>query len=207
MKRFRATILAICLILGWLGYTDLSTYLRNPEPLQISINELERSGAPREWLTVADGYQDLLQAINMSGTMEIDSFLVPLKSAPDAAEARVWFETRDPQIVDTLKTYYFLLEQEDQKAGFLQENRDLFHGQRALTGMTADSLVADSNQQKLVKLLKEMNVPVSESTIFISEGKQPAFWRGVFYAAMALIGLLKVAADLRKKNTPAKLQE
>jgi len=200
MKRFRVTIIAVCLILGWLGYADLRLLLRNPKPLEISIVDLERTGAPREWLTIDNGYQDLLKAINMSGTMEIDSFLVPLKSSKEADNTRVWFETRDPQIIKTLKTYYFVLDTEEQQQAFVLENQTLFSAQRQLIGMTADNLVADSNQQKLTKLLQEMNIPVTENTIFISEGKQPVVWRGIFFTGIAIIGLVKVLLSFRKSD-------
>ena len=200
MKRFRVTIIAVCLILGWLGYADLRLLLHNPKPLEISIADLERTGAPREWLTIDNGYQDLLKAINMSGTMEIDSFLVPLKSSKEADNTRVWFETRDPQIIKTLKTYYFVLDTEEQQQAFVLENQTLFSAQRQLIGMTADNLVADSNQQKLTKLLQEMNIPVSENTIFISEGKQPVVWRGIFFTGIAIIGLVKVLLSFRKSD-------
>ena len=200
MKRFRVTIIAVCLILGWLGYADLRLLLRNPEPLEISIADLEITGAPREWLTIDNGYQDLLKAINMSGTMEIDSFLVPLKSSKQADNTRVWFETRDPQITKILKTYYFVLDTEEQQQAFISENQTIFSAQRQLTGMTANNLVADSNQQKLTKLLQEMNIPVTENTIFISEGKQPVVWRGIFFAGMAIIGLVKVLLSFRKSD-------
>ena len=200
MKRFRVTIIAVCLILGWLGYADLRLLLRNPEPLEISIADLEITGAPREWLTIDNGYQDLLKAINMSGTMEIDSFLVPLKSSKQASNTRVWFETRDPQIIKTLKTYYFVLDTEEQQQAFVLENQTLFSAQRQLIGMTADNLVADSNQQKLTKLLQEMNIPVTENTIFISEGKQPVVWRSIFFTGIAIIGLVKVLLSLRKSD-------
>ena len=200
MKRFRVTIIAVCLILGWLGYADLRLLLRNPEPLEISIADLEITGAPREWLTIDNGYQDLLKAINMSGTMEIDSFLVPLKSSKQASNTRVWFETRDPQIIKTLKTYYFVLDTEEQQQAFVLENQTLFSAQRQLIGMTADNLVADSNQQKLTKLLQEMNIPVTENTIFISEGKQPVVWRGIFFTGIAIIGLVKVLLSFRKSD-------
>jgi hypothetical protein len=139
MKRFRITILAICLILGWLGFADLSLLLRNQEPQQVSITELESKGAPREWLTVNDGIQDLLQAINISGSMTIDSFLVPLKLDSEATTMKVWFETRDPQIIEALKNYYFILETEAQKSEFVEANKKLFMGRRPLTGMTADT--------------------------------------------------------------------
>ena len=200
MKRFRITILAICLILGWLGFSDLSLLLRNQEPQQVSIAELEVKGAPREWLTVTDGVQDLLQAINMSGSMTIDSFLVPLKLDSETTTMKVWFETRDPQIISVLKNYYFILETDAQKAEFVEENKHLFMGRRSLTGMTADNLVASSNKNKLTELLQEMNIPVSEETIFISEGKEPAIWRGLFFAIISVIGLAKIFISFARQG-------
>ena len=201
MKRFRITIIAVCIILAWLAYTDLSLYLRNPEPLTISITELEVNGAPREWLQIDDGVQNLLQAINMSGTMEITSFLVPLKqSKDDSKETRVWFETRDPEILDLLKTYYFLLNTDKEREEFVKKNKDIFFAKRQCTGLTADSLVAESNQKKLTELLQAMNIPVAEDTIFISEGKQPFLWRGVFFAVISVAGLLRVGLTLVKKE-------
>lgn len=200
MKRFRATIIAICLILGWLGYADLSLLLRNQTPLDISITTLESTGPPREWLTIHDGYQDLGQAINMSGTIEIGSFLVPLKSSASTEDVNVWFETRDPEIIDTLKKYYFLLETEEQQEEFFEENQLFFSAQREITGMTVDNLVADSNRKKLTKLLQEMNIPLSDNTIFISEGKKPAVWRGIFFMGIAIIGLIKVALSSKTSS-------
>lgn len=200
MKRFRITIMAICLLVGWLGYSDLTILLRNPEPLEISIVDLEITGAPREWLTVNKGYQDLLQGINMSGTMEVGSFLIPLKSSPDSKEIRVWFETRDPEIIETMQTYYFILDTEEQRQDYLAENRLFFSAQRQLTGMVTGNLVADSNQKKLTQLLQKMDIPVAENTIFISEEKQPVVWRGIFFAVIAAIGLIKVGLSFRKKE-------
>jgi len=201
MRRFRVTIIAVCIILGWLGYTDLSLYLRNPEPLKISITELEAHGAPREWLQIDDGVQNLLQAINMSGTMEITSFLVPLKSSKDdTQETRVWIETRDPKILDLLKTYYFLLNTDEEREAFVKKNEDIFFAKRQYTGLTADNLVAESNQDKLTELLQAMNVPVSQDTIFISEGKAPFLWRGVFFAIVSIAGLIKVGLTFIKKE-------
>ena len=198
MKRFRVTLIAVCLLVGWLGYSDISVLLRNPEPLEISIFDLETTGAPREWLTINNGYQDLLQGINMSGTMEVGSFLVPLKSSIGSDDVRVWFETRDPQIIEVLKTYYFTLDTEEQRQAFLLDNQQLFSAQRQLTGMTAGNLVSDSNQKKLTQLLQQMNIPVAENTIFISEEKQPVVWRGIFFAGIAIIGLIKVGLSFRE---------
>ncbi|MBE0503043.1 MAG: hypothetical protein IBX46_02845 [Desulfuromonadales bacterium] len=198
MKRFRVTLLVVCLVLGWLGFTDLALYLRNPEPQVINIEELVQQGAPREWLKIEGGYRDLLQAINMSGTVEITSFLVPLKPSESSNDLLIWFETRDPQILSALKTYYFHLETERARAEFLKENQSLFSGRYDLQGMTVSSLIADSNASKLKELLTTMNIPVSDQVIFISAGKVPSTGRGLFFAAMALLGLSKLLFDLCK---------
>jgi hypothetical protein len=198
MRRFRVTLLVVCLLLGWLGYTDLSLLLRNQAPQQLSISELETQGPAQEWISVSGGYQDLLQAINMSGTIEIDSFLVPLKGSVKGADSNIWFETRDPQIVNLLKNYYFKLDTEEQRQQFREDNRELFTAPRVVTGMTVDNLIANSNSSKLKKLLQEMNLPVAENVIFISEGKEPTALRGFFFSAMAIIGLLKLLLDLKK---------
>ena len=204
MKRFRVTLLVVCLLLGWLGFNDLSLFLRNRTPQSITIEELDKQGAPREWLSIDGGYQDLQQAINMSGTMEIDAFLVPLKPSEDSDNLLIWFETRDPQIVSTLKTYYFKLDSDDARERFMEENHQIFFAQRNLTGMTVGNLIADSNKNKLEELLTEMNIPVSDQIIFISEGKEPAWGRGLFFVAMALIGLTKLMFNLFKKNDRSK---
>lgn len=195
MKRFRLTLIVVCLLLGWLGFTDLSLLLRNPEPLPISLTELTDQGPPREWLRIEGGRQNLLEAINMSGTMEIDAFLVPLKQTAQQKTTQVWFETRDPQIVAALKHYYFVLETEQQRRDFLDENRELFFAHRPVVGMTVSGLIAGSNENKLHELLRQVDVPVSEQTIFISEGKRPAVWRGVFFSLIAVLGLAKALRD------------
>lgn len=201
MNRFRVTFIAVCCVLAWLAYTDLSLLLRNPQPLSISIRALESMPAPpREWLTVADGYPQLLQGINMTGSMEFSAFLIPLTSSPDSDQFTVWVETRDPKILDALSIYYFNLESETQRQEFLEQHADLFSHPRSITGMTASNLVASSNQRQLVKLLEQMGVVTTETPIFISENKQPAIWRGVFYAVVALAGFLKLALDQRNKT-------
>lgn len=200
MRRFRVTLLVVCLLLGWLGYSDLSLLLRNQAPQQLTISELETNGPAQEWLSVSGGYQDLQQAINMSGTMEIDSFLVPLKRSASSPDHTVWFETRDPQIVNLLKTYYFNLDSDAQRQQFKEENREFFTAQRDISGMTIDNLIADANSENLKKLLREMQLPVADNVIFISEGKQPTVLRGFFFATIALIGLLKLLFDCKQSR-------
>jgi len=201
MNRFRVTLISVCLVLIWLAYNDISLLLRNPDPLVISINELEAlDKAPREWMTVTGGYPNYLQAINMTGSMDFEAFLVPLTSSPGSNNYKIWFETRDPEILNALSTYYFTLNTENQRQEFLDKNSHLFTGQRHLTGMTAAELVANSNQKKLVSLLEQMGIEVTGTPIFISETKEPAIWRGAFFALVAFAGLMKLTWDIRSRS-------
>lgn len=207
MKRFRITLLVICLVLGWLGFNDLALYFRNPTPQSIDIEALTQQGAPREWLKIEGGYRDLLQAINMSGTVDVTSFLVPLKRSEKDNNLQIWYESRDPKVLNALKTYYFDLDTDADRAKFIAENRQLFMGRYDLSGMTVSSLVADSNRGKLKELLTKMKIPVSEQVIFISEGKVPSSLRGFFFVAMALLGLGKLLYDLNKSRKEVSNQD
>lgn len=198
LQRFRVTLVAICLVLIWLGWADVGLYLRNQTPQSIPLAELERQGAPREWLTIQEAYPDFLQSISTSGSLQIDAVLVPLKRSPDTAEFRVVAEVRDPQFLDRFRTYHLLLDTEAEKAAFLQQHAAELTGRRDLTGLVVTGTVASGNRDKLLELAKEVNLPVANDVIFISEGKQIAYIRGFFFMGLGLVALAKLILQWRK---------
>jgi hypothetical protein len=203
MKRFRFTLLAICLVLLYLGWTDIDILLRNPSPATVSIEELEKGNVPREWLHVTGGHLNLLEAISTSGSIELDAFLVPLKSSPEAETFHVLVETRDPRVQELLATYHFNLETAAEKEAYLKANAAEFQGQREVTGMVVTGLIASGNRDKLMKLAKEVGLQVPPDVIFLSEGKEPGRWRGFFFLGVGLLGLIKVLMLWKKPPQPA----
>ncbi|OFX22545.1 MAG: hypothetical protein A2V77_14150 [Anaeromyxobacter sp. RBG_16_69_14] len=201
MHRFRVTLLAVCLLLVFLGGIDLRTVLRNPRPLRTTVSELERSAPGREWLSV-EGYVDLLQAISTSGTVEVEAFLVPLKSSPGARSYRVLVETRDPAIVEALKTYHFGLDSELERSRFVEERRELFSGRRDVTGMLTSTLTGTGNRDRLRTLAKDYGEKVPDEPVLITEGLEPARLRGFFLAGVGLLGVIKVLSGWKKKAGP-----
>jgi hypothetical protein len=199
MKRFRVTLLAVCLVLVLLGGADLRTLLRNPAPARVSIAELERSAPAREWVSVEGGFLDLLQAISTSGSVEVDAFLVPLRSSPDAPRYRVLVETRDPVIVDALKAYHFKLDSEQERSKFVAAHRELFFGRREVTGMLMSGLVGKSNRDRLRTLARQYGEELPADPLLITEGKEPARLRGFFLAGVGLLGLLRSLSWWRRK--------
>jgi len=206
MKRFRFTLLAICLVLLYLGWTDIALFLRNPSPAAVSIEELEKGNVPREWLHVTGGNLNLLEAISTSGSVEIESFLVPLKSSPEEKSFSVLVETRNPRILELLATYHFNLETAEEKEAYFKANAAEFQGLRDVTGMVVSGLIASGNRDKLMKLAKEVGMQVPPDVLFLSEGKEPGRWRGIFYLGVGLLGLIKVLM-LWKKPPQAAVEE
>lgn len=198
MKRFRFTLLAVCLLLLFLGWNDVSLTLRNPSPLSIDIAELERNGAPREWLHVTGGIQDLEEAISTSGSVEVDALLVPLKSTSESETFRVLVETRHPALLEHFKAYHFQQDSVFAKERYLQEHRADFHARRDLTGMLVGGLIAGANRDKLMQLSREIGLEVVDDVVFVSEGKEPTRYRGFFFLGVGLLGLVKVLLMWRK---------
>ena len=203
MKRFRFTLLAICLVLLYLGWSDASLNLRNPSPLTVETSELERSDAPREWLHVTGGVQDLEEAISTSGSVEIEALLVPLKSSPRAENFRVLVETRNPRLIDHFRAYHFKHDSVFAKENYLREHEAEFHARRDITGMLVGGLVASGNRDKLMQLAKDVGMEVADDVIFISEGKEPPGYRGFFFLAVGLLGMVKVLLMWKPKQPAA----
>ena len=198
MRRFRYTLIAVCLVLLFLGVTDLILWFNNQTPQAVTVETLEQTGAPREWLSVKGGYQDLDRGVSTSGSLEMEALLVPLLAHPDQEQIRIMVETRNPHLLKLFQDYHFLTDTIPDKQRFRREHSDEFKGQREITGMLVSGVIARGNQQKLLKLSKQTGLNIADDVIFLSEGKEPEKWRGVFFTVVGLLGLFRVLT--RKKQ-------
>lgn len=208
MQRFRYTLLAVCLVLLFLGVHDLLLMMRNPEPAVVSIAALEAGDVPREWLNIEGGVWDLREAISTSGSIEIEAYLVPLRSSADPqAPIHVMVETRDPAVIKLMTEYTFSFDTDRERQAFVEANLDKFVGRHDVAGMEIGGLIASGNRDKLLTLARNLKMPVEENVIFVSEGKVPGKISGVFFTLMAILGLGKVILMIRKKAPAAAAQE
>jgi len=198
MRRFRYTLLAICLVLLFLGGSDLLLWFNNQSPRTVTIESLENAGAPQEWLHVTSGYQDLDRAISTSGSVDMEALLVPLLTAPDQQQIKVLIETRNPHLLQIFQDYYFFTDTLQQRQAFRREHLAEFSGQREVTGMLVAGLIARGNRQKLLKLAQQTDLDVADDVIFLSEGKEPGKWRGLFFSVVGLLGLVKILTHKKK---------
>ena len=199
MRRFRYTLIAVCLVLVFLGGNDLLIWLDNQEPSPVPIDVLEDSGPQRDWLQIVNGYQDLDRAISTSGAVEMDALLVPLLSSPDQQQIRVLIETRDNGLLKIFREYHFLTDTLPEKQQFRSKHAADFKGQRNVTGMLVSGLIARGNRQKLVELARQTSLDIADDVILLSEGKTPAKWRGVFFTVIGLLGLIRVIITPKSK--------
>ncbi|KIH77992.1 hypothetical protein SAMN05660860_02339 [Geoalkalibacter ferrihydriticus] len=202
MRRFRFTLIAVCLVLLYLGYNDSSLTLRNPEPYAIDLATLIEEGAPREWLHVTGGRVNLDAAISTSGQVEIKALLIPLVQHPDDTRFHVLVETRDPALLELLHTYHFRFDNVFAQERFRQEQAHMFHAPREVTGMLAGGLKGSSNRDKLMELAQQVGLDVPDDVIMLSEGKEPPRYRGFFFLAMGLAGLVKAGLMFRTPSAP-----
>lgn len=200
MRRFRFTILAVCLVLLWLGGTDLALWQRNPAPATVQLTTLEERGAPREWLRITDACFDLERAISMSGDIPPKALLVPLTSTPEGQNDQVWVESREPEYLELMISYHVLPDSEWEKKQFLLKNRERFHPCREIEGMLASTTTATANRNKLLKVLERADIDPPIDVLFISEGKEPSTWRGSFFAAVGLLGMIRIFTRWRNRS-------
>jgi hypothetical protein len=203
MKRFRFTLIAVCLVLLYLGGSDLLLWFNNQSAQTLSISQLEESGAPQEWLNVKAGYMDLDRAISTSGSVEMEALLIPLVTHPDQQRIRVMVETRSTDLLQLFKEYHFFTDTIPEKQAFRNKHAEEFRGQRDVTGMLVAGLIARGNQQKLLKLAKQTGLDIADDVIFLSEGKVPGKWRGVFFTVVGLLGLVRVLTGKTERRPPA----
>lgn len=192
MQRFRVTLIAVAAILLFLGITDLSLWWRNRAPTSVDIAVLAEQGAPTEWLKVGGGYMDLDRAISTSGTIELEALLVPLLVEPDQEEIPVLVETRNPHLLELVRGFHFTPETAAEQEAFRKEHADEFVARREVTGMLVSGMIAKGNRTKLLELAQETGLNVQEDVIFLSEGKIPQLWRGLFFTLVALGTVLKL---------------
>ncbi len=192
MIKFRVTFLAISAILLFLGVSDLGLWWHNRIPTPASTATLVSQGPPAEWLKISDGYFDVDRAISTTGTIELEALLVPLLAEPDQQEIRVLVETRHPRTLELVNGYHFLPETEEEQIAFRKANEAEFMAKRDFTGMLVSGLIAKGNRTKLLKLARETGLNIDDNVIFISEGKIPQLWRGLFFTIVALLAILKV---------------
>jgi len=203
MHRFRFTLIAVCLLLLFLGGSDLFLWYNNQTPLSVTIDALEASGAPRDWLHVTDGHQDLDRAISTSGSIELEALLIPLTGAPGQEQIRVLIETRNPHLLELFKKYHFFADTLPDKQAVRAQYAAEFLGQRDITGMLMGGFIAKGNRQKLLELAQQTGLAIDQDVILLSEGKEPERWRGVFFAVVGLLGLVRVLSRKNNLSPPA----
>ncbi len=193
--KFRVTILVVCAMLLYLGYTKISFLLRNPEPEVIALEKSQDiSKAAREWVTITGGTLLLKEAISSNGEVELEALLVPLVLNKLETKFRIMIETRDPQLLRAYSTYYLGMETEAEKEKYFNDNIEVFESTKSIVGVIKTGSEADYNRKKLFELAEITNTNIAEDVTYIlATDDEPDKYGGFFYIIIALFGLMKVA--------------
>jgi hypothetical protein len=191
--------LAFSLILLFLGYNDITLFLKNKTPQIIDVKELLSGKPHKKRLIIKNGYLDLKNAISTSGSIEIDALLVPLTDKPGKQPYKIFVETRDENIVKLVTTYNFDFDTEYQREQFYKKHEKEFYPKKDIGGMMFSQLIANTNQTKLLKLVEQVGLKVKKPVFFFSENKTPPKYRGFFFMIVGIAGLIKSLTMLKNK--------
>lgn len=196
--RYRATLFTVCAVLGFLGGDDLWVALQNRAP-HVRVNTLE--AAPHEhWLRFEGARLDIAEAINTTGTVEVQGLLAPLR-AGEGGPVKVLVETRDAARIDLFKRYHFGPDTEADKAAFREQHREALLASVPVQGLRMRGLVARSNHGKLRQMAQEGGLQLAPDALILVEGETPSPWRGSFFLLVALAGLVKVVLMGRRASS------
>lgn len=193
---YRVTLAAVCAVLGFLGGDDLWVALQNRAP-HLLVNRLD-AGTHQHWLRFEGAKVDLAEAINTTGTVDVQGLLAPLR-LPQGGPVKVLLETRDAARIDLFKRYHFGPETEADKALFLEQHRNTLLAPVPVQGLRMRGLVARSNHRKLRQMAQEGGIELAPDTLILVEGETPSPWRGSFFLLVALAGIAKALLMGRPK--------
>lgn len=195
--RYRVTLATICGVLAFLGGDDLWVFFQNRVP-HVRVGSLDVPPG-QHWLRFERVTVDLPEAINTTGTVEVQGLLVPLRIG-ERGPVKVLLETRDAARIALFTRYHFGPDTEAEKAGFLAQHRDALQARTTVQGMRMRGLVARSNHRKLRQLAQEGGLDLAPDALILVEGERPSPWRGSFFLLVALAGLVKVVHMGRQKE-------
>ncbi len=194
---YRATLVTVCAVLGFLGGDDLWVALQNRTP-HVHQNSLDVP-AGQHWLRFEGARMDLVEAINTTGTVEVQGLLAPLR-LPSGGAVKVLVETRDAARIELFKRYHFGPDTEVDRAAFREQHHAELLSVVSVQGLRMRGLVARSNHGKLRDMAKEGGLDLAPDALILVEGETPSPWRGSFFLLVALAGLTKVVLMGRRKT-------
>lgn len=198
--RYRVTLAVVCGVLAFLGGDDLWVAFQNSAP-HVRVQRLDAE-PHQHWLRFEGARIDLAEAINTTGTLDVQGLLAPLYLEP-GGPVQVLLETRDPERITWFKRYHFGPDNDTEKAAFLAQHREALKPATPVQGLRMRGLVARSNHRKLAQLARDGGLNLAPDALILVEGERPSPWRGLFFMAVALAGAVKVWTMGRSRATPS----
>lgn len=147
-------------------------------------------------MEITGGTLLLKEAISANGEIEADAFLVPIVEKKGDDEFKVFFETRDPKIIEAISQYFIYIETEEAKEKYYKENIDLFEMTKPVSGVFLTGSELKYNTDKLKEIADITNTKITEKVIFVQEKLElDNFdkYSGYFMILMGVLGIIKIA--------------
>ncbi len=206
---FRRFLLIVPAVIAGFGIQNLYVYFTNPNPIEVSIEQLISNPPRAKWVRVTGGRINLIDAAASEAGFgrNIDSVYVPIHPEGKEEDAvTVLLLSRNPKLLALARQFNSLDQTENGEVEGLKlamENTRVIFQNRPFEGLIQSGL---SRDDRVIFQVRKTLPNIVREPIIIEEGKKPTIFEGLgilMLAGVTMVGVLSVSKP--KAVTPPPL--
>lgn len=203
-------LLIVPVVLASLGMKEWYVCFTNPEPKEISIDELMFGPPDAEWIRITGARMDFTEALILENRISkrAEELYIPLR--PDPGEEGVvricvLFRTKSPELLQLADKFRAAEESSDVEREVIKltlDNADLMIQRRPFDGLVAFGL--NDSDDRLHQLKKKLHELVDRPVV-LQDGEKPSYIRGAIIVLVSAVMFLIIWLRTRSGGGPSRL--
>lgn len=192
------------------GGQEIYSYLKNPEPVEMSLEDFIAGKSDAEWVTLKEVRLSMFEAaasiVKSSRRREtigdITAIYIPIRSKNDKPDAPVHLvlETRNADIIGTYSDLTRVGVTPQQREEALAHRAGSLIVTRDVTGLVRTGF---RGQGEVMGLLSRSDMNMAEGFVIVSEDWKPSLFFGLLFLGLGTLGGLAQLQAARSKTGPA----
>jgi hypothetical protein len=186
---------AIAIALLWVGGQELYTYLKNPKPLEVTVEEYITQKPNAEWVTLKSVHLNLLESAASKITYssrypdrvgQITAIYIPVRSkeAKQDAPVHIVLETRNDDVIGAFSDINRTGATPSENAEAIARNAHMLNITRDVTGLVRFGFHTKSETRQQ---LAHLNADLTKDFVIVSEGWKPDLFLGSLFLGLGLL--------------------
>jgi hypothetical protein len=203
----RRLLLIVPLVLSCLGIKEWYVYCKNPEPKEISIDELMFGAPDAEWIRITGAKMDLAETLILENRISkrAEELYIPLRPHPgEEGVVRICalFRTKDPELLQLADKFRAAENSADVERKVIEltlNHADLMIQQRPFEGLVEFGL---NDSDKRVYQLKKRLHQLDDRPVVLQDGEKPSIIRGSVIVLVSAVMFLIIWLRTARTTTP-----